>query len=135
MSSEGKEKKGFFKRLVQGLTKTRDNIVSGIDSIFSGFSSIIKFKSLACLPVSRRTPIASYITTIASTKLMAKAEDPTPQQIPAAVVKLHTVAEWELGIPPEPTSRSALKLLFRQKSNNVFNTCASVQPATALIST
>jgi fused signal recognition particle receptor len=35
-----KEKKGFFKRLVEGLTKTRDNIVSGIDSIFSGFSSI-----------------------------------------------------------------------------------------------
>ncbi len=40
MSGEGKEKKGFFKRLVQGLTKTRDQIVSGIDSIFSGFSSI-----------------------------------------------------------------------------------------------
>lgn len=34
------EKKGFFKRLVTGLSKTRDNIVSGIDSIFSGFSSI-----------------------------------------------------------------------------------------------
>lgn len=34
------EKKGFFRRLVQGLAKTRDNIVSGIDSIFSGFSSI-----------------------------------------------------------------------------------------------
>jgi fused signal recognition particle receptor len=34
------EKKGFFKRLVAGLTKTRDNIVSGIDAIFSGFSSI-----------------------------------------------------------------------------------------------
>ncbi len=34
------EKVGFFKRLVQGLSKTRDNIVSGIDSIFSGFSSI-----------------------------------------------------------------------------------------------
>ena len=34
------EKKGFFSRLVQGLSKTRDNIVSGIDSIFSGFSSI-----------------------------------------------------------------------------------------------
>ena len=34
------EKKGFFSRLVQGLTKTRDNIVSGIDSIFSGFSAI-----------------------------------------------------------------------------------------------
>ena len=34
------EKKGFFKRLVEGLSKTRDNIVSGIDSIFSGYSSI-----------------------------------------------------------------------------------------------
>ena len=34
------EKKGFFKRLVEGLTKTRNNIVSGIDSIFSCFSAI-----------------------------------------------------------------------------------------------
>lgn len=34
------EKKGFWSRLVSGLSKTRDNIVSGIDSIFSGFSSI-----------------------------------------------------------------------------------------------
>ncbi|MBQ8518079.1 MAG: signal recognition particle-docking protein FtsY [Agathobacter sp.] len=31
---------GFFDRLVQGLTKTRNNIVSGIDAIFSGFSNI-----------------------------------------------------------------------------------------------
>ena len=34
------EKKGFFKRLVAGLAKTRENIVSGIDAIFNGFSSI-----------------------------------------------------------------------------------------------
>ena len=34
------EKQGFFKRLVSGLSKTRDNIVSGMDSIFHGFSSI-----------------------------------------------------------------------------------------------
>ena len=31
---------GFFEKLVAGLGKTRDNIVSGIDSVFSGFSSI-----------------------------------------------------------------------------------------------
>lgn len=31
---------GFFQRLVSGLTKTRDNIVSGMDSIFHGFSKI-----------------------------------------------------------------------------------------------
>ena len=36
----GEEKKGFFGRLVAGLTKTRNNIVSGIDSIFGRFSSI-----------------------------------------------------------------------------------------------
>lgn len=34
------EKKGFFARLKEGLTKTRDNIVRGIDSVFSGFSAI-----------------------------------------------------------------------------------------------
>ena len=33
-------RKGFFGRLVEGLAKTRSNIVSGIDSIFSGFSAI-----------------------------------------------------------------------------------------------
>ena len=31
---------GFFSRLREGLTKTRDNIVSGIDSVFGSFSSI-----------------------------------------------------------------------------------------------
>ena len=34
------EKKGFFRRLAEGLTKTRNNIVSGMDAIFSGFSDI-----------------------------------------------------------------------------------------------
>ena len=34
------EKVGFFRRLVNGLSKTRDSIVAGIDSIFSGYSSI-----------------------------------------------------------------------------------------------
>ncbi len=34
------EKKGFFRRLAEGLTKTRDNIVAGIDAVFHGFSSI-----------------------------------------------------------------------------------------------
>lgn len=35
-----KEKKGFFGRLVAGLTKTRDHILSGIDHVFNGFSAI-----------------------------------------------------------------------------------------------
>lgn len=34
------EKKGFFGKLVAGLQKTRDNIIAGVDSIFSGFSAI-----------------------------------------------------------------------------------------------
>ncbi len=36
--SEGK--KGFFSRLAAGLSKTRDNIVAGVDSIFNGASEI-----------------------------------------------------------------------------------------------
>ena len=39
-NSETEKKQGFFSRLGAGLTKTRDSFVSGIDSIFSGFSSI-----------------------------------------------------------------------------------------------
>ncbi len=34
------EKKGFFTRLKEGLSKTRDNIVSGIDRVFNGYSMI-----------------------------------------------------------------------------------------------
>lgn len=34
------EKRGFFKRLVEGLTKTRKSIAAGFDYIFSGFSKI-----------------------------------------------------------------------------------------------
>ena len=34
------EKRGFFSRLKAGLAKTRDNIVSGVDSIFNGYSEI-----------------------------------------------------------------------------------------------
>lgn len=40
MISMSEEKKGFFSRLKAGLTKTRNNIVHGIDSVFSGFSAI-----------------------------------------------------------------------------------------------
>ncbi len=36
----GEEKTGFFGRLKAGLTKTRDNIVHGIDSVFNGYSAI-----------------------------------------------------------------------------------------------
>lgn len=34
------EKKGFFSRLKQGLSKTRNNIVHGMDSVFKGYSRI-----------------------------------------------------------------------------------------------
>lgn len=36
----GEKKSGFFGRLVQGLSKTRNSIANGLDAIFSGFSSI-----------------------------------------------------------------------------------------------
>lgn len=36
----GEEKRGFFARLKDGLAKTRNNIVHGIDQVFSGYSDI-----------------------------------------------------------------------------------------------
>ncbi len=38
--AEDREHKSFFARLKEGLTKTRNNIVRGIDNVFSGFSTI-----------------------------------------------------------------------------------------------
>jgi fused signal recognition particle receptor len=35
-----KEKKGFFGKLVSGLTKTRDNILGGVDQVISSFTKI-----------------------------------------------------------------------------------------------
>lgn len=37
---ENKQKKGFFRRLWSGLSKTRNSIVSGLESVFSGASRI-----------------------------------------------------------------------------------------------
>lgn len=38
--SDKKEKTGFFKRLKEGLKKTRNGFVSGMDAVFHGFSQI-----------------------------------------------------------------------------------------------
>ena len=93
----------------------------------------MEFKSLACFPVSRLTPIASYMTIMESTKDTANSKDPAPYLSRAAVVRPQTVAEWELGIPPDPTRRSALKFLFKAKSIRVFKNWATTHPVTALI--
>ena len=79
--------------------------------------------------------MASYMTTMATTKLMANSKLPTPYLSPDAVVSAHTVAEWELGIPPEPNSRSGLNDRFKTTSMMVFKTWATVQPATEHTST
>ena len=65
---------------------------------------------------------------------MANSKLPTPYFIPDAVVSAQTVAEWELGIPPEPKIRSGLKDLLITISITVFKNCATVHPSTALIS-
>lgn len=38
--ADASEKRGFFSRLKEGLAKTRNNIVSGIDAVFGGFTKI-----------------------------------------------------------------------------------------------
>ena len=43
------EKLGFFGRLKAGLAKTRNNIVRGIDNVFSGFSQTFSVPQLRIL--------------------------------------------------------------------------------------
>ena len=78
------------------------------------------FKKLRLFSRLRRTPMASYMTTMATTKLMANSKLPTPYLSPDAVVSAHAMAEWELGIPPEPNSRSGLNDRFKTTSMMVF---------------
>ncbi|MCT4544207.1 MAG: signal recognition particle-docking protein FtsY [Vallitalea sp.] len=40
MEKEKKKRRGFFGKLVQGLTKTRDNIIGGVDNVLSTFTKI-----------------------------------------------------------------------------------------------
>ena len=67
LDGENTEKKvGFFGRLKAGLAKTRNNIVHGIDNVFSGFSISMRIfmkswkKSLSWeISVSTRPAISS----------------------------------------------------------------------------
>ena len=103
-------------------------------SKFRIFSKKTLFNSFACFPVSRLTPIASYNYDLRENKADGNSKLPTPYFIPDAVVSAQTVAEWELGIPPEPKIRSGLKDLLITISITVFKNCATVHPSTALIS-
>lgn len=83
------------------------------------------------MPVSRRTPIASYITMIATIRDMAKEKLAEPYSRYVAVTRAHTVAEWELGIPPLPTRRSATNFLVKSRWINVLRIWAISQPSAA----
>ena len=62
------------------------------------------FSACDCLPVSRRTPTASVITTTHSRALMAKPGEEKPPFTANAVQSAQTDAVWEDGIPPVPNS-------------------------------
>lgn len=96
---------------------------------------MIIFRSFACFPVSLRTPVASYMTIAARIKLTANSKEETPKQRPEETTSAHTVEEWELGIPPEPTSLSGENDLFSMQSMIVFKNWATTQPVTELTST
>lgn len=70
------EKKGFFSRLAEGLTKTRDNIASGFDSIFKGFSSIDDdfYEELEEIMIMSDMGIDTTMSIIENLKLKVKEE-------------------------------------------------------------
>ena len=66
---------------------------------------MMRLRMLACLPACWRTPVASYMTTAASTKARANESDVVPFFTPSPVTRPITKAEWEEGIPPDPSRR------------------------------
>ena len=89
----------------------------------------------ACLPAAWRTPVASYITIIATTAAKAKSGDDQPIVCPTPAAKAVTRAEWALGIPPvvTKTRRSNLRCLITSKMS--FNPCEIKQATSATSST
>ncbi len=96
-------------------------------------SSIISFSTLAWIPVSLLTPMASYITTMAKKDAIANSKLSLPYWRQVEVASAQTVDEWELGMPPLPTIRSATKLLVSAVWIMVFKICARNQPSAAAI--
>src|ERR1700730_11404282 len=90
-------------------------------------SSINRFRIMACWPAARRTPVASYMTTVEKISAMAKSGDPTPSSRPMIVVRATTRALCELGIPPAVASRRTLNRCSRTESMITLHVWAIAQ--------
>lgn len=71
--------------------------------------------------------MASYITTVARITERANAEEPIPSRNAAEAARAHTVAEWELGMPPVSQNRLRQSSPARIESRMVLRTCARNQ--------
>src|SRR6202521_1657302 len=90
-------------------------------------SSISRLRIMACWPAARRTPVASYMTTLAKIKHTAKSGDCTPSSRPMIVVRETTSALCELGIPPAVASLRTLNRCSRTESMITLATWAIAQ--------
>src|ERR1700737_4300326 len=76
-------------------------------------SSISRFRIIACWPAARRTPVASYMTTLAKIRQTAKSGDCTPSRRPTIAASKTTSALWGVGIPPAVASLRTLNRCSR----------------------
>src|SRR5229473_6574030 len=90
-------------------------------------SSISRFRIIACWPAARRTPVASYMTTLEKIRHTAKSGDCTPSRRPIMVVSETTSALCELGIPPAVASRRTLNRCSTTESMMTLQTWAIPQ--------
>lgn len=90
-------------------------------------SFTMRLRTTDCRLTARRTPAASYITTIARTAVMAKATELTPCVIATAVANAQTSAVCELGIPPLLTKNHKSRRFSRARTMNTFSNCDTTQ--------
>ena len=100
------------KRIVANMSSFRVSAGFCSPSPFGCRRLRILLSTLACFPVSCRTPTASCITIRASTTVTAKSGEFHPPMRPAPVARLQTTEEWLLGIPPSPKKRFQTSFLL-----------------------
>ena len=80
------EKRGFFGKLARGLSKTRDSIAAGFDSIFSGFSGLDDdfYEELEEILIMSDMGIDTTMNIIESEKESKRRKNKRPGSLPSA---------------------------------------------------
>ena len=123
------EKKGFFSRLVEGLTKTRNNIMSGFDAIFSGFSNIDEDFYEELEEVLVMADLGIHTTENIIEELKRKVKEQHIKEPQACKQLLADTIKEQMRVDEEASDirGTGHRCQWRRQDNNHRQTCGTVQ--------